>query len=215
MRTMTGALITATLFTLAATPAMGQVEAWQNRWYWGGQGGLFRYQTRTQAYREATTFGGHWFITARRSALYLAFDHIKFRSGTTSQVADATGVTPVQFSSGRRIQATVYAVPTDRSPQFFLGGGFVIHQITDAVPTGTLSAVQQATVLRTLDRETTKAYAVLGAGFQIRLGGLVLFGQYQYMPGSDEFLLAGESHAFTGGLRISITGSHEVVTTER
>ncbi|MSR06684.1 MAG: hypothetical protein EXR93_06445 [Gemmatimonadetes bacterium] len=95
------------LAAISAQPAAAQADAWQRKWYWGAQGGVFMYSTPTTTGRtRAITAGGHWLITGKRSALLIGFDQIMFPDSTTSQIPDPvtlTGLRTVDFTSGRRI----------------------------------------------------------------------------------------------------------------
>jgi hypothetical protein len=211
--------------SLACTLALagqleGQDDLWQGKWYWGAQGGVALFQTPTAAGTQTgLSVGGHWLITATRSALYLGFDQMLFDNTTTSAVADATsagGIRNVSFTKGRRIQALAYVIPTDKIIQFYVGGGFGIHQITDAIATGTFATLtEQESVLRTIETVGTKAFPIFSGGVQYRMGKMALFGQYQFMPEGRDFLLSGMQHALTGGIRWALTSSQEEITTER
>ena len=207
MRKQRGILLVLATLASVATPALGQDRSWQNKWYWGTQGGVHAYFLGSR--RAAPTAGGHWFITAGRSALYLGFDQ-QFLPTVAQTIP--TGQ-PIQFGSGQRFQATVYAVPTDTKFQVMFGGGFAISRVTDARLTGPLvSALDQ----RNLEDASTKAFLVLSAGWQYRAGPRwAIFGQYQYMPGSTDFVIRSTQHAFNLGLRYVVTHAEEVVTTER
>lgn len=202
----------------------GQLEAqddlWQRKWYWGAQGGVAMFQTPTAAGTQTgISVGGHWLITATRSALYLGFDQMIFDNTTTSAVVDPTsvgGIRSVSFTSGRRIQAIAYVIPTDNFIQPYVGGGFGINQITDALPGGSFTTVaEQESVLRTIETVGTKAFPIISGGLQYRMGKLAVFGQYQFMPEGRDFLLSGVQHVFSGGIRWALTSSQEEITTER
>lgn len=215
------------LAALAPAPAAAQSDAWQRKWYWGGQGGIFMYQSRTDSTSQfAITAGGHWLITGKRSALLIGFDHIMFPDSSTSMINDnttLTGTRLVDFSTGRRIQAVLYAVPSDSWIQIMLGGGFAIHQLTNATPLGgtegkggpfaTLAEQTNAQAI-TADQDT-RAFAVMSGGAQLRLGRLALFAQYQYTPAAKNFLLRTAQHSATAGIRFALTTAHEDVTTDR
>lgn len=207
MRIRGGVVFGAVLLVGVTTTAAAQDLSWQNKWYWGTQGGVHAFTLAGG--RVAPTAGGHWFITAGRSALYVAYDR-QFMQTLTQTIR--TGQTAT-FNSGQRFQATVYAVPNDNKFQVMLGGGFAINRITDAQLTGPLTTVRDS---RDLDDASTKAFLVLSAGWQYRAGQRwALFGQYQYMPGSGDFVIRSDQHAFNLGLRYAVTHSEEVVTTER
>ncbi len=166
MRGLSG-LLGAVLFVSAgAAPLAAQAEAWQGRWWWGGQASAFLYKTPAQTSNQvAIDVGGHWLITGKRSALYMSFNQVIFESGAQSAIFDGGGTRLVDFGNGRRIQAMLYAIPTDTKLQILAGGGFAIHQITDAVAQGPFASPQeQLSVESAISQFDTKAFAVLSAG---------------------------------------------------
>jgi opacity protein-like surface antigen len=207
---------------LLPSSALAQADSWQHKWYWGAQGGLMEFKTPTStSWQQAYTAGGSWFITGRRSALYVAYDQVIFNDTTNSAVLDAASATGFQtlgFTRGRRIQAFLYAVPLDGWIQPYLGGGFAIDQITNAAPqnlTAITSNTELQSVLQTIDQTTTKAFPVFSGGMQLRFGALAVFGQYQFMPTGRNYLIDSAQHVFSVGLRYAVTGSREEVTTAR
>ncbi len=208
MRNRSGIFLVALLLAAQTVPATAQDRSWQKKWYWGAQGGAYLFKA---AGGDQTGFsaGGHWFITAGRSALYLAFDQLFFDNVTN--VTISTGQV-VDFASGQRLQATVYAVPTDGRLQVFLGGGFAIHRITDAALVGPLTSLDLSAVATA----ATKAFLVLSGGVQGRFTERwALFGQYQFMPASNDFVISSQQHAFNIGLRYALTHAEEIVSTQR
>ncbi len=208
MRNRSGIFLVAMLLAAQTVPATAQDRSWQNKWYWGAQGGAYLF---TAGGGDQTGFsaGGHWFITAGRSALYLAFDQLFFDDVTNVPIS--TGQV-VNFTSGQRLQATVYAVPTDGRLQVFLGGGFAIHRITDAALLEPFTTLD----LSEVESAATKAFLVLSGGIQGRfLERWALFGQYQFMPASNDFVIRSQQHAFNIGLRYALTHSEEIVSTQR
>ena len=207
MRNRSGIFLVALLLAAQTVPATAQDRSWQKKWYWGAQGGAFLFKAGGN--QTGYSAGGHWFITAGRSALYLAFDQLFFDDITNVPIG--TGQL-VSYSSGQRVQATVYAVPTDGKLQVFLGGGFAIHLITDAVPVPPAGAV----AISDVEDAASKAFLILSGGIQARFANRwALFGQYQFMPASDQFLITSQQHAFTVGLRFAVTNSEEIVSTQR
>lgn len=208
--------------SLLTSSALAQADSWQHKWYWGAQGGLMEFKTPTStSWQQAYTVGGSWFITGRRSALYVAYDQVIFNDTTSSAVLDAASATGFQtlgFTRGRRIQAFLYAVPLDGPIQPYLGGGFAINQITNAAPqnlTAITTNTELQSVLQTIDQTTTKAFPVFSGGMQLRFGALAVFGQYQFMPTGRNYLIDSAQHVFSVGLRYAVTGSREDVTTAR
>ena len=208
MRYRHGILLAALILAAQTIPAAAQDRSWQKKWYWGAQGGAYLFSAGGS--QVGFSAGGHWFITAGRSALYLAFDQLYFSAIPQQQLN--TGQL-VNFGSGQRIQATVYAVPTDGKLQVFLGGGFAIHRITDAAPNPPFTSGLD---LAAAEAAATKAFLVLSAGIQSRfLNRWALFGQYQFMPASDDFIIRSQQHVVNFGLRYQLTHAEEAVTTER
>lgn len=208
------------LATLAGA-GQAQEDAWQHRWFWGAQAGIMRFKTccATTRWQDAITAGGHWLITSTHSALYAAFDQVIFKDATTAAIVDPS--TPsqtrdVQFTSGRRIQALLFVFPTNGYIQPYLGGGFGIHQLTNATPVGTFNTLtEQENALRVVDEASTKAFPIFAGGFQLRFGRLALFGQGQYMPMGRDYLISSGQYVASAGLRYAVTSSREEVTTRR
>jgi hypothetical protein len=46
-------------------------------------------------------------------------------------------------------------------------------------------------------------------------GRLALYGDYRYMPASENFLITGVQHVFTGGLRYAFSASTTEIGTAR
>ena len=218
-RTLCALVLTGGLWT---SSALAQSDSWQHKWYWGAQGGLLEFKTPTStSWQTAITAGGSWFITGRRSALYVAYDQVIFNDTTNSAILDpasATGFQTLSFSRGRRIQAHLYVVPVDGWMQPYLGGGFAINQITNAGPQSIAAITTNAelqSVLQTIDQTSTKATFVFSGGMQLRFGSLALFGQYQFMPSGRNYLIDSAQHVFSVGVRYAVTGSREQVTSGR
>lgn len=208
MRNRSGIFLVALLLAAQTVPATAQDRSWQKKWYWGAQAGAYLFSAGGD--QVGYSAGGHWFITAGRSALYLAFDQLFFDNVTNLTISTGQAV---NFGSGQRLQATVYAVPTDGKLQVFLGGGFAIHRITDAEPG---PAFTSSLDRKAVESAATKAFLVLSGGIQARfLKRWALFGQYQFMPASNDFVIRSQQHAFNIGLRYALTHSEEIVSTQR
>jgi len=206
MRKRCGILMVPAVLVGVATPALGQDRSWQDKWYWGTQGGIQAFSLGGR--QVGGSVGGHWFITAGRSALYLAFDQ-QFMRTQTQTIRTEQAAT---FNRGQRFQATVYAVPNDNKLQVMLGGGFAISRITTQL-TGLRTSILDR---RQLDDAATKAFLILSGGWQYRAGlRWAIFGQYQYMPRNNDYVIRSAQHTFNLGLRYAVTHSEEVVTTER
>ncbi len=208
-------LVGTTPNTLAA-----QDDSWQRKWYWGVQSGITTYGANLTAF----TAGGHWLITGRRSALYVGLDAVRFGLGSGGGVVvpmanpqSPTGFTTVRFRDGSRFQMILYAIPTDAKLQIYAGGGFLINQITGARPDNAsiLSSAELSSALRLIDARDTKAYALFSGGLQWRLGRWGLYGEYKFLPSSEDFLLTSVQHTITGGLRFALTHASESISTDR
>ncbi|MEE8250695.1 MAG: hypothetical protein V3R24_03060, partial [Gemmatimonadales bacterium] len=98
----------------------------------------------------------------------------------------------------------------------YLGGGFAINQISDINTTSpTLGAAEFNSITAIVDDLDTKAFAVFSSGLQLRLGRLGIYGEYRFLPKSDDFLLNTLQHSVLGGLRFALTHAHESIETER
>lgn len=203
MRGFTRMIMGAALLMVLAAPAEAQFEDWQRKWFWGGQYGLMTFHDGTD-WQWATNVGGHWLITGRRSAVYLAYDHIFFRGGTQVAVDDGTGTGTTQVVSlddGFRLQGAMIVYPLTGHFQPYLGGGFAIHQVSGP---------------QDIDPDiATRAFVNFIGGLQLRLSGsIALFGNYQFAPGSDRFAISSDTHIFSSGLRLAFGNAHEDINVQ-
>lgn len=226
MRKLTGVLgALATLVILAPGVSAQDASdnAWTDRWIWGGQTGLYFFQSRDALTGEgkwdaALEVGGHWLITRDRVGLHLGFDQIFFPGGTTSVVPNSlspSGGNVVEFQNAQRIQASLYALPMRGQFQLLIGGGLAIHKISDAEPTDAQTPLELNGAFNAIAEFDTKAFPIISGGAQWGLGRWALFGNYQFMPGTDAFLISSDQHAVTGGLRYSLVGSSQEMGTRR
>jgi hypothetical protein len=220
MRIVSRVSLVVALAAITATPALSQQQSWQNRWYWGAQGSILRYKTPTMTnWSNAYGVGAHWFITKRYGGLYVSFEQ-NFYDDATSVVPNGlslTGQTEVQWEHSQRWQAILYAVPLSGAFQLYLGGGFAIHNITDADTLNASLLGDQALIVAQdeINRRDSRAFLVFGGGLQLKLGRLAVFGDYQFMPASGEFLITSSQHAFIAGLRFALTSSSSEISTTR
>lgn len=210
IRSIIIAVVAGSVFTIPATGQSNE-EFWRDTWFWGAQAGPLIFSSGGTT-KMGVAIGGHWFITSNRAAMQLSFDQVIM---TTTNVT--VGTQPAAFSSGQRLTAMLYALPSTGSLQLFLGGGFSITNLTDAAPTGTFATPQaQSSAQQQVTALGTKAFAVLGGGAQWRLmDKWVVFGQYNYMPSAKDFLITSGLHAFQGGIRYALSPSKENVSTQR
>jgi hypothetical protein len=213
-------ILSAFLLLAAAPPVFGQADSWQGKWFWGVEPGVFYYSSPLTGDRHlAYSAGGHWLITGKRSALYIGLDEIFFQDSAQSAISDPSatnGIRLVDFSRGRRIQASVMAIPMDKQIQIMLGGGFAIQQITDAAAQAPFASLQEAiNANNSVVELDTKAFLVMAVGVQYRIGRLAVFANYNYMPSSRDWLITSDQHALMAGVRYLLTNAHEDVSTRR
>ncbi len=215
-------LIVAFALVLVAPSASAQADAWQKKWYWGAEGGIFTYTDPVSGDGEmAITAGGHWMITGKKTALFISVDQILFGDSSQAVIADPSaaatgGLRLVDFTSGRRIQASIFAIPMDKKLQLMIGGGFSINQINGAVAQGPFATLQEAiNANNTVAELDTKAFMVAAVGAQYRFGRWAAFAHFNYMPAAQDFLVPGDAMALTAGIRYALTSAHEEISTDR
>jgi len=189
---------------------------WQHKWYWGGQAGILVFRTNFDSYSFEPTFGGHWLITGKKTALYAAFEQSFFISPRHVTIVEPSGaVTPgnVQFNNLRRIMVGVLAFPAQLRVEPFAGGGFAIMEALNVqVSCATCTGSQLGTLQDEADRAATKAFFWWMGGVDIKQGRLALYGHYVLTSAAANFLIQGTTHSFQGGVRYSLGSSKEGVT---
>ena len=91
-------LAIAALLTLAsAAPLAAQIQDWQYQWYWGAKGGLISYSLPSGRANHPQ-IGGEWLITARRTALYVAYSTSFTKDGDTFTTSTGTTVPGFQVN---------------------------------------------------------------------------------------------------------------------
>ena len=227
MKPMSGLALCALLVAplIAARPAAAQVINDRSyRWYWGAQAGGFLYQTNAQGYAFDPMFGGHWLITAKRTALYIGGEQAFFLSDAISSVGDpnsATGVRDATFSQVRRLFFGLLAFPLQKRIEPYLGGGFAIVTVQNAVvdcsnttPNSQCATANDVVSAQSfVDDASSTATAWFMGGVQINMGKLAVYGQYMLTSASQNFLLSGSTHSIQGGIRYALGSSKEDVNT--
>jgi hypothetical protein len=189
---------------------------WQHKWYWGGQAGLLIFRTNYDSYAFEPTFGGHWLITGRRTALYAAYEQSFFISPRRVTIVQGDGgVNPgnVQFNNLRRLMVGVLAFPAQLRVEPFAGGGFAIMQalnVETSCPGCSGSVAGQ--LQDDAENASTKAFFWWMGGVDIKQGRLALYGHYILTSAAANFLIQGTSHTFQGGVRYSLGSAKEGVT---
>ena len=214
------ALAVLALGSPSALSAQQTAGSHSNQWYWGAGGGALIYKTNLQPMHFDPMFGGHWLITGKRTALYLAYEQAFFTTAAVAQISDAnsgSGVRNVSFSNVRRLSIGMMAIPIDGHIQPMIGGGFAIVQIIN--PTIDCSGVDATTTCASFSDsslaaqaasdQSSKAFAWGSAGLQINFGKLGLFGLGTVTSAAQSFMLDGPTFSLIGGIRYSIGSSKE------
>ncbi len=189
---------------------------WQHKWYWGGQAGILVFRTNFDSYSFEPTFGGHWLITGKRTALYASFEQSFFISPRHVTIIEPDGtVNPgnVQFNNLRRIMVGALAFPAQLRVEPFAGGGFAIMEALNVqVSCSSCTSAGFAQLQDEADGAATKAFFWWMGGIDIKQGRLALYGHYILTSAAANFLIQGTTHTFQGGVRYSFGTSKEGVT---
>jgi hypothetical protein len=193
------------------------------QWYWGAQGGFFLSKTNTQPYAYDPIFGGHWLITSRRTALYVAYEQAVFLADAQAVLFDPSsssssigpGFRDVTFHDVRRLMFGVLAYPTQKVIEPFAGGGFalmqVLNPVVDCSSCSTLGEAVEASD-RAHDASSRAFFWIMG-GLQINYSSrLNVFAHYLLTSGAANFLLESNTHTLQGGVRLSLGTSKEGIT---
>jgi hypothetical protein len=204
-------------------PRQGRGFNRQYQWYWGAQGGAFVYKTNAQPYYYDPIVGGHWLITARRTALYVAYEQALFLTDAQAVMFDpnssASSVGPgfrdVTFHDMRRLMFGVLAFPAQKIIEPFAGGGFALMQVlnptVDCSSCSTLSEAVEAAD-RAHDASSKAFFWVMG-GLQVNYSTkLNVFAHYLITSSAAGFLIEANTHTLQGGIRYSLGTSKEGIT---
>lgn len=204
-------------------PQQGRGFNKQYQWYWGAQGGAFIYKTNVQPLYYDPIVGGHWLITARRTALYVAYEQALFISDANAVILDpnssASSVGPgfrdVTFHDMRRLMFGILAFPAQKVIEPFAGGGFalmqVLNPVVDCSSCATLSEAVEAAD-RAHDASSKAFFWVMG-GLQINYSTkLNVFAHYLITSSAAGFLIESNTHTIQGGIRYSLGTSKEGIT---
>ena len=192
-------------------------------WYWGAQGGAFVSKTNTQPLVYDPIVGGHWLITSRRTALYVAYEQAFFLTDANAVIFDPnssnSSVGPsfrdVSFSDMRRLMFGVLAFPAQKVIEPYGGGGFALMQVLnptiDCSSGCTLSEATEAN--DRVHEASSRAFFWLMGGLQINYSSkLNVFAHYLITSSAPNFLIEGNTHSMQGGIRLSLGTSKEGIT---
>jgi hypothetical protein len=218
MRLLSRSLLAVFPILLAST---GQASAQKQndgfRWYFGPQVGVMVFRTPVQSATSAITGGAHVYITAKHSALELAYDEA-FRNDNVSQMLDPTapaGVRTVYFNNVGRISASILAIPLDSHFQPYIGLGFGVMFVIHAYPdlTGLVTGDEVAAAKDAAASAGSYGFGSAVLGVQFKAGPVVVFGQGQIAssPGIGK-LLSGANYTLMGGIRFSLGKAHEDIS---
>ena len=191
-----------------------RVTDWNNKWYWGAQGGLFVFKTNFEGVSFEPTFGGHWLVTGKRTALYVSYEQSFFLSERRTTFVEPDGtVTPgnVSFKDMRRIMVGVLAFPAQKRVEPFGGGGFAIMETlnVEANCASCVTATQFASMQDAADASASKGFFFWMGGVDIKQGRLALYGHYILTSSARGFIIDGTTHTFQGGIRYSLGSAKE------
>jgi len=188
---------------------------WREQWFWGAQGGVVAFNTDFDGFSAEPTFGGHWLVTAKRTALYVAYEHSFFLSDRHATILHPDGTLEpgnVAFNELRRIIAGVLAYPLQKPVQPFGGAGFMLVQILHPEATCTNCTATDAQLVQLAAEDaSSKAFFFWMAGLEARQGRMSLYGHYMITSPASGFLITGVTHTVQGGLRYSFGGAREGV----
>ena len=226
MKRLSPVLAGLSLAVVLAQPADAQQRQHKRdyQWYWGGQAGAFYFQTGAQGYSFEPMIGGHWVITAKRTALYVAYEQAVLLSEAAAIILDpgssgcsaGSGCRDVTFSDMRRIMFGVLAYPTRTFTEPYFGGGFAMMQVLNpTVDCTTCFGSEGFEAQSRAEDASSKAFFWLMAGVQINRGKFALFGHYILTSAAQSFLIQGTTHSFQGGARISFGTAKEGIGGDR
>lgn len=194
----------------------------QYQWYWGAQGGAFVYKTNTQPLYYDPIVGGHWLITARKTALYVAYEQSLFLTDAQAVIFDPAsstssvgpGFRDVTFHDMRRLMFGVLAFPAQKVIEPFAGGGFALMQVLN--PTVDCPGCTLGEAVEAADRAAeaaSKAFFWVMGGVQINYSTkLNVFAHYILTSAAPDFLIQSNTHTLQGGIRYSLGTSKEGIT---
>lgn len=203
--------------SLALPAFAGAQETGRNpfSWYVGGGGGVLVFETPRQERGAIPLAGANVLITAKRTALLLSVEE-GIGSTERSSYVDPTapgGTRDVTFNDIRKYSFALLAYPLRGHTQPFIGLGFGLLHLHNPQPLNTLTPAERATADSAVRVLGSHGFLGITAGIQFQVGGLAIYGMYQFTSGPDsQKLLIGPTHTLTGGIRLSLGGAKEGIT---
>jgi hypothetical protein len=195
---------------------VGEGLGWPHQWFWGAQAGVMIFKTDFDGISAEPTFGGHWLITGKKTALYVGYEQSFFLSDRHATIIEPNGtIDPgnVAFSGLRRILMGVLAFPVQKALQPYGGAGFAIVEILNPTARCTGCTLADATITQNAANNAgTKAFFWLMGGIDVRQGRMALYGHYILTSAEKGFVYSGVTHTIQGGIRYSLGSAREDVS---
>lgn len=186
---------------------------WPRQWFWGAQAGVIIFTTAYDGISAEPTFGGHWLITAKKTAMYVAYEQSFFLTDRHITIVQPNGtIEPgnVAFKGLRRIMVGVLAFPVQKAMQPYGGVGFAIMEILNPRATCTGCTLSEAAITQNAaDNAGTKGFFWWMGGLDVRQGRLSLYGHYILTSAARGFIISGVTHTVQGGIRYSLGSSRD------
>jgi len=209
-RLFVAGIFTAALFPVTASAQ--RVRDFEDSWFWGVKGGAATYSAVYGDSKAAATVGAEWLITRTHGALYVSVDQANIKA--ISYVFDPTAefsARAVQVEKLRRVGFAALAFPK-RFGRFrpYAGLGLSINLIGDAFPlvTENETDVEDGVYDRIDDRKSQASFLAMG-GAQAQFGRAAVFGQVQFIPANNHFLLDENLAFFEAGIRYNFGRARE------
>jgi len=189
---------------------------WQRQWFWGAQAGVMIFKTDYDGLSAEPTFGGHWLISAKKTAMYVAYEQSFFLTDRHATIIEPNGAIElgnIAFHGLRRLMMGVLAFPVQKAMQPYGGVGFAIVEILNPVATCTGCTLSNAVLTQqAAENAGTKAFFWWMGGIDVRQGRMALYGHYILTSSAKGFLINSVTHTVQGGLRYSFGSSRENVS---
>ena len=198
-----------------ALAAQQKPPTYQNyRWYIGGQGGVFNFQTTGQTRGWIPSVGGHTMIIAKRTGLLVSVDDALGDNevATIAYAPSATGTQQIAFNDVLRFSFHLMAYPWRGVVEPYIGvGGGIMYAISPvALNTAGYTPAELSTLYETIDDLTSTGFASVVGGVQIKGGPFMIFGQYQINTApSRGNAFVGSTQTASVGLRLLLGSSRD------
>ena len=184
------------------------------RWYIGGQGGVFNFQTTGQTRGWIPSVGGHTMIIAKRTGLLVSVDDALGSNevATIAYEGSATGLQQIAFNDVLRFSFHMLAYPWRGivEPYIGVGGGIMYAVSPQALNTAGYTPAELQSLYETIDNLTSTGFASVVGGVQIKGGPFMIFAQYQINTApSRGNAFVGSTQTASVGLRLLLGSSRE------